>query len=258
MISKIEIKDRKKLYTILNECSYDRVLIDSVLEGDFGYTDAIIINNEIKTVRLDSGSFTIIAGDSSLIEVDKLFDIRPIYVITPQNLEWDNVIKKKYKNLLVPLKFVEFHYKNTNTKKLQSLINIIPDSYHIKEFDCTLSKKAEIDLENEYLFENFNSLSDFIDKGLGFCTVHNGLVVSAATSMAKSSKAIDIEIQTHKDYRKRGLASAVGAKLVLSCIEKGVKPMWLAANVASEKLAEKIGYTKTGEYISYSVSDINA
>jgi len=81
-----------------------------------------------------------------------------------------------------------------------------------------------------------------LKRGIGYCILHRDRIVSAATSMAASKKAIDIEIETVPDFRNQGLGTTVGAKLVLHCLEKKIEPRWLAANVISEKLALKLGY----------------
>ena len=65
--------------------------------------------------------------------------------------------------------------------------------------------------------------------------------MSAATSFARSRRAIDIEIETVTGYRKQGLATIVGAQLVAHCLDQDIQPCWLAANAASERLALRLG-----------------
>lgn len=104
------------------------------------------------------------------------------------------------------------------------------------------------DLGNEFFFESFESIEDFLVRGVGFCLVHGERVVSAATSVAACRDAIDIEIETAPDYRMKGLATTVGARLVLYCVARGIDPKWLAANAPSEGLALKLGYEKGTSY----------
>ena len=47
------------------------------------------------------------------------------------------------------------------------------------------------------------------------------------------------------------LASAVGARLILSCLDEGLYPAWDAANILSVRLAEKLGYEFSHEYCCY-------
>ena len=48
-----------------------------------------------------------------------------------------------------------------------------------------------------------------------------------------------------------GLATACGAALVLSCLERGLYPSWDAHTSISLHLAEKLGYVSAGPYLVY-------
>ena len=76
-------------------------------------------------------------------------------------------------------------------------------------------------------------------------------IVSAASSYARSRDAIDIEIDTVKAERRRGLASAAAAGLILQCLDEGLYPAWDAANKMSVRLTEKLGYEFSREYVCY-------
>jgi len=84
MPTKIESVDRNKLSPLFENCLYDRVLIDSVLEGNFGsaYADSA---KEPAAARLDSGAFTMLGGDTATIGVTELLRMAPIHFVTPQD-----------------------------------------------------------------------------------------------------------------------------------------------------------------------------
>lgn len=132
--------------------------------------------------------------------------------------------------------------------------HIAPD-VELLTIDRLLAERLPADLDNDYFFENFHSLDDFLARGIGFCAVHNGLIVSAATSMARSNRAIDIEIKTAPAFRRQGLGTATGARLVLECLERGIEPRWLAANAVSETLALKLGYVRGEAYETYAIDE---
>lgn len=106
---------------------------------------------------------------------------------------------------------------------------------------------------SEYFFESFASIDDFLKRGIGYCIVRQNRIVSAATSMAASRQALDIEIETAAGYRREGLATVVGAQLVAHCLERGIEPRWLAANAASERLALRLGYIQGDSYETLSI-----
>ena len=75
-----------------------------------------------------------------------------------------------------------------------------------------------------------------------------GRVVSGATSAVTCRRGISIQVNTHPDYLRRGYATAVGATLILECLERGIEPSWNAANQISAHLAEKLGYVDPETY----------
>ena len=78
--------------------------------------------------------------------------------------------------------------------------------------------------------------------------------------MPKSSslcrEGINIGVETHPDFRNKGIATAVGAKLLAHCIEHDNYPHWSASyeNVTSIYLAEKLGYVRDAVYEILGVS----
>lgn len=58
---------------------------------------------------------------------------------------------------------------------------------------------------------------------------------------------------TKKEYRRRGLACACGAKLILECLKRSLYPSWDAQNKCSIALAEKLGYHYSHTYTAIEV-----
>ena len=78
--------------------------------------------------------------------------------------------------------------------------------------------------------------------------------MSGAAAYCASRKEIDIQIDTLPEFRRKGLALACGAKLILECEKRGLYPSWDAHNPASAALAQKLGYHMEKEYPAYVVS----
>ena len=75
--------------------------------------------------------------------------------------------------------------------------------------------------------------------------------MGGASSYTSYREGIEIQIDTKEEYRRRGLAYASGAKLILECLDRGLYPSWDAENWGSVKLAEKLGYHFDYEYPAY-------
>ncbi len=74
------------LIPIFQDCRYDRVLIDSVIEGCFGraYADSAV---NPTVARLDSGAFTMLSGNPYAAGVRDLLRLATITYVTPQWIE---------------------------------------------------------------------------------------------------------------------------------------------------------------------------
>ena len=81
--------------------------------------------------------------------------------------------------------------------------------------------------------------------------LHQGRFVSGASSAAVGGGKFEIEIQTRREFCRRGLARAVAAALILYCLEHGIEACWDAANEPSATLARQLGFHSTGKYEAY-------
>lgn len=246
--------ERKIGEHLFKDNKYDTVLINSVLDG---HTGRMLVDSDTnpKIARLDTGAFTMFGGDHDLEVVMDLIQYSPIYIITPENQKWTNIFMNVFMNRVVKLPFREYHSNTLNAEKLTEIIKKLPAGYELKRLDKELCEQLPLDISNEYFFENYISIDDFIKRGVGFCILFNEKIVSAATSMASSRYAIDIEIETEDNFRKKGLGTIVGAELVLYCIQNNIVPKWLAANKDSEKLAERLGFSKGVCYETFQIQE---
>ena len=89
---------------------------------------------------------------------------------------------------------------------------------------------------------NFRDGADFVRCGMGVLALWDGVPVAGAASYTVYDGGIEIEIDTRPDLRRRGLALACGARLILDCLDRGLYPSWDAHDLRSVALAEKLGY----------------
>ena len=134
---------------------------------------------------------------------------------------------------------------------LQRLVDALPEGYEIQRIDGALYDKC-LDIDD---FEDgvchFGSKEQYLKMGRGFAVTKDGAPVSVASSYTVYREGIEIEIDTLESERRKGLASAVAAALILSCLDDGLYPSWDAANMNSVHLAEKLGYEFSHEYPCY-------
>ena len=194
------------------------------------------------------GDFAFLAGTPDL----ELVQAKPDrgMIVVPQNEAWAELIE----NHFPASKRIRYAFRKDtkfDREKLEAMANALPDGYTFRRIDGEL---YDVCLKDEAFEDNvsvFESKEKFLELGRGFAVMKDGKIVSAASSYSRCRKGIDIEIGTVKVERNKGLASAVAAKLILECLDEGLYPAWDAANKLSVRLAEKLGYEFSREYVCY-------
>lgn len=137
--------------------------------------------------------------------------------------------------------------------RLSFYVRQLPNGYECKPITSALYKTVLREAWSEDLCSQFTDEADYEKRGLGFALLHQGRVVCGASSYTVFRGGIEIEIDTHPDFRRKGLAKACSARLILECLDRGLYPSWDAANRASLSLAEALGYHFDKAYVAYVV-----
>ena len=173
-------------------------------------------------------------------------------IVVPQNEAWTALIEDNfpaYKRFRYALKKDTVFDRN----RLERFAGSLPEGYAFRRIDAEL---YDLCLKDDEFADNvavFGSKEKYLELGRGFAVMKDGKIVSAASSYSRYREGIDIEISTVKEERHKGLGSAVAAKLILACLDEGLYPAWDAANKMSVRLAEKLGYEYSREYVCYGV-----
>lgn len=141
------------------------------------------------------------------------------------------------------------------------------DRGHLERLAAALPEGCELRMMDEPLFHlcreqewsrdfvaNYRDYGMYQALGLGVAALMDGELVSGASSYTSYRGGIEIEVDTREDVRRRGLACACAARLILECMERGLYPSWDAHNLASVALAEKLGYHLDYPYPAYELS----
>lgn len=234
--------------------NWDETIIWSCMQGIMG---EVHVNSAEDAAMAILGDFVFYAGNPS----EELVRFKPescrndFIIMVPQNEIWAELIEKCYGDKAK--KVVRYAIKKEknifDTEKLGQAILNLPDGYELKMIEeaeyhmCRNSDWAK-DLVSQY--EDYVTYKVL---GLGVVALKDGELVSGASSYSTYREGIEIEIDTRKDQRRKGLAYACGAKLILECLKKGLYPSWDAQNKWSVALAEKLGYHFSHEYAAYEI-----
>lgn len=139
------------------------------------------------------------------------------------------------------------HWVQPEDKHLRSLLRDVPEGAGFQPIEgewIDWCRQAEWSRDFVSLYDN----EDYQRKGLGVLLVVDGEAVAGASSYVSYPGGIEIQLQTRDDMQGRGYATLAAAKLILMAHERGLIATWDAANPASARIAEKLGYRKKGEY----------
>lgn len=90
--------------------------------------------------------------------------------------------------------------------------------------------------------------ADYAAHGLGVLLLEQGRPVAGTSSYTVYPGGIEVQVQTREGCEGRGLATMAAAQLILAAHEKGLRVSWDAANPASARIAEKLGFVSAGAY----------
>ena len=135
--------------------------------------------------------------------------------------------------------------------------NNLPEGFQIQRIDEKLLRTPHLEIPEHirgWMKANWGSTSDFVEKGFGFCTLHDKRIVSWSLADCVSGNACEIGIHTREDYRRQGLATLTAAATVDHSLSSGLKYVgWHCDeyNLGSIGVAEKVGFKLERKYIQY-------
>lgn len=163
------------------------------------------------------------------------------FILFSADSEVIEFFQKKYEIVLG--KRYQFEYP----EKMPSFSLALPSECQIREFDAKLFETIQGRITPHFSWRN---TEEFISKGKGYCVFYDGTPASWAFSAAVSSEEIDIGIETAEMFRQRGIGMIAAERMIQYCFEQHKSPVWScdAMNIASQIIAEKLGFVKTSEY----------
>lgn len=239
---------------------WEETIIWSCLQGVMG--DIYVTDKDGKPVSAAAwlGDFCLLGGraDGQLIQdiYEEMAKRGQTYLImVPQNEAWaaqiEHVLGDKAKGR--SRYAIKKERDIFDRVKLTQVVDALDDAFTLKEIERELYKRCLQESWSKDLTAQYPTYEMYEKLGLGVAALYNGEIVAGASSYSSYNGGIEIEIDTKKEFRRRGLAYACGAKLILECLNRGIYPSWDAHNLESVALAEKLGYHFDYEYLAYEV-----
>jgi hypothetical protein len=144
---------------------------------------------------------------------------------------WRQLVAATYPDALAVYRREAFQTEQFDADKLRGFCQALPGGFELRQLSLKEVAQFATDLDPA-LIHNFRSHEEFMTRGIGVGILHQGKFVSGASSAV---------VGGGKQFRRRGLARAVAAALILYC----------AANEPSAALARQLGFRSTGKYEAY-------
>ena len=249
VLIELDSGNRTSLRKLFDRYPYIHGSVAAVIEGGMGrvFADA----QEEPQVALAVLDFHFLAGDPLHANAPLLFKLlQPGNVVIAPTPAWRHLVTATYPDALTVYRREAFQAGQFDTDRLGRFSQALPGGFELRQVSPEEVAQFATDLGRSLIY-NFRSHEEFITRGVGMGILHQGRFVSGACSAAVGGLKYEIEIQTHPQFRRRGLARAVASALILYGLEHGIEPCWDAANEPSSALARQLGFHPTRKYEAY-------
>lgn len=250
----VQVSDAASVAYLLD--GWEETMLWSYLQGYMGR--AYAVGMPPRSAQVLVGSFCFFSGQP---EEALVRNIPPDFqeeclLMVPRQSAWQPLIEAVYAEHASRIQRYAIKKEPWvfDRKKLIQYTESIPEGYRLAPIDEKIyfeTKKAEWSHD---LTSQFSSYEQYRKYGLGIAALCGRKLVAGASSYTVYDGGIEIQIDTELKHRRKGLAAACGAKLILECLERGLYPSWDAHDRRSAALAEKLGYHVSHSYITYCVS----
>ena len=224
--------------------------LQAALEGAMGLVFAD--SPEQPTMALIKLDFYLLGGDAAAADAERTVRGFTLPASVIADTSWEPLLRRVWGDALLTRTRVAFGPGGWDRQRLRAFGDALPDG-------MTVRRIGSRDVRGfgglaESLVYNFDSLDDFVERGVGYGIGHEGRIISGCSSFAISSHSLEFEIQTHPSYQRRGFASATAAAMIEHCLDKGLEPCWDAHNNVSVALATRLGFIDPTPYTAYTLA----
>jgi len=250
---------------IMDWLSDDRTLIRPLFEShtraravifpalDQGRGNVWVNSIDAPTVaRLQLAIINVVAGDSASPDAEEIIRmIEPMQLVVAPDYGWAQIIKDLWDERLGIQQRTVLSSESLDLDYLRHLRNQIPEGYKLERMDIETIKRVD-KRRAMHIPTFFGSSEGFYKMGIAYCIKHGNKVVSMASTFTPFTDMFEIQIDTlEPEHRRKGLATAASAALMVHALENGIVPYWDAENEASIHLALKLGYTNPTNWEAY-------
>ena len=243
-----ELEDTSKAEALFE--GWEETLIYSCLEKVMGKVFVTDTESPASAMAF-VGCFAFLAGEPDR----ELIVNKPdgFVIMVPQDDRWSNLIEDCFPDARKVTRYAIRKDTVFDRAGLEKMAAALPEGYEIKKIDSDLYDLCWQNPVTADFVSAFGSKENYLELGRGMMILKDGKFVSGASSYTRYKEGIEIEVDTIPSERRKGLASAVCAALILACLDEGLYPSWDAHDMNSVQLSRKFGYEFDHEYTAYEV-----
>lgn len=235
----------KEYHRYFNEYEYARRFIDQMKT----YPDANLWVDSLDdptVLYFGIPWINILAGDHGHPKLDLLLEEVGVPLLIYPDDRWKKTLLDKLGDRLVEHTRLTYKSGKLDLNSVRSLIKGLPEGYCLERVSLETGQYIEDHLHA--FSRTWGSVENYVKKGLGYCIRHGDKVVSHAGSIFPYCDDLEVQVDTDPEYRRRGLATVVCARLIEECLLNNITPYWDAHTVVSAGLAEKLGFNDPEKY----------
>ncbi len=166
---------------------------------------------------------------------------------------WEDVIEEIFEDKKIQFDYQLVYQMNENADELTK--DLRSGEFNIKKLDKKLlvSTVSNLEFVTNELELFWGTMDNFFNNGTCYFAMENNEIVSVCYSGFVANGTETIGIETLSGYRKKGYAYELASRFIKDCFERKIIPYWDCSkdNIASRKLAEKLGFEQSEEYKCY-------
>lgn len=244
--------------------AHSDTLVDCVLSGEHGTYAIVDDANSPTSAMLMNDVFGIAAGDPEFAYEHLKFYRRhsdnKMVILIPENSEWEMAFLESGAPKQRCFTRFAFNRKTFTAEDIERLAQLarLPEGV---EVTAPTAEHLSVIMQDDDWQEDFlgpynakegsPDIEGFLSSGLPLVLLENGRPAATCSGAWRYLGGVEIQINTHADFRQKGYATIVAARFMLNALSKGITPSWDAANLVSVKLARRLGYEYKRSYIAW-------
>ena len=229
--------------------------VEAIFTGDFGRAWAD--DSDVPSVAIAQIDFWFIAGDpQAAAAADALALVPSRGTIVTSGGGWADRARATLRSRVTERTRTAFATPvagDWRRAELQQMAAALPAGFEIQRI--TAANVEPFAAFEKDLVANFATIEHYLRAGVGFGVWRGNQCVAGCSSFTLANRKLEVEIDTHPDFRRRGLARAAAATMILHCIDEGIEPCWDAHNPPSAALATQLGFVDPQPYTVFVVGN---